>query len=140
MTSTLRGIGAKMRCYRTQGGWWLVSVLDVQSLFFFIKENWICTMTRHHAEPNNILLTRNLPFDSDVRLRSHPLMIPLHFLWAKSNNRAHGQFECDVTWFCFCFDFVRSHARCSCCSIVCLRLQVVQIKHVDCKMSAKKCE
>ena len=34
---------------------------------FFIKESWICAMTRHHAEPNNILLTRNLPFDSDVK-------------------------------------------------------------------------
>ena len=34
----------------------LVSVLNVQS------------MTRHHVEPNiDILLTRNLPFDSDVR-------------------------------------------------------------------------
>ena len=28
---------------------------------------------------------------------------------AKSNNRKRGQLECDVTWFCFCFDFVRSH-------------------------------
>ena len=46
----------------------LESVMDVQSLFFFIKENWICAMTRHQAEPNiNILLTRNLPFDSDFR-------------------------------------------------------------------------
>ena len=35
---------------------------------FFIKESWICGMTRHHAGSNiNILLTRNLPFDSDVR-------------------------------------------------------------------------
>ena len=34
---------------------------------FFIKESWICAMTRRHAEPNNILLTRNLPFDSDVK-------------------------------------------------------------------------
>ena len=35
---------------------------------FFIKESWICAMTRHHAGSNiNILLTRNLPFDSDVR-------------------------------------------------------------------------
>ena len=42
----------------------LASVMDVQSLFF-IKENWICTMTRHHA--NNIVLARNLPFDSDVK-------------------------------------------------------------------------
>ena len=33
-------------------------------------------------------------------------MITLHCLWAKSNNRMRGQFECDVTWFCFCFKFV----------------------------------
>ena len=45
-------------------------------------------------------------------------MIPLQCLWAKSNNRLHGQVECDVTWFCFYFDFVRSHVRCDCCSIV----------------------
>ena len=64
-------------------------------------------------------------------------MIPLHCLWAKSNNRTRDQFECDVTWFCFCFDFVRPHARCGCCSVVCLRFQVVQIKQVDCKMSNK---
>ena len=77
---------------------------------FFIKENWICAMTRHHAESNiNILLTRNLPIDSDVRQWSHTLMIPFHCLWAKSNNRTCGQFECDVPWFCFCFDFVHLH-------------------------------
>ena len=106
--------------------------------FFFITEYWICAMTRHYSEPNiNILLTRNLPFGSDVRQWSQPLMIPLHFLWAKSNNRTHGQFECDVTWFCFCFDFVRSHVRCGCCSIVCLRFQVVQVKQIDWKMNTK---
>ena len=118
------------------GDGWLSSVLDVQSLFF-IKENWICAMTRHHAEANNISLTRNLPFDSDVRHWSHPLIIPLYCLWAKLNNRTRGQSKCDVTWFCFCFDFVRSHARCGCCSRVCLRFQVVQIKKVECKMSTK---
>ena len=78
-------------------------------------------MTRHHAESNNILLTRYFPIDSGVRPWSHLLMTPLHCLCAKSNNRTSDQFECDVTWFCFCFDFVRSHARCSCCSIVCWR-------------------
>ena len=54
---------------------------------FLIKENWICAMTRNPAKPNIIiLLTRNFPFDSDVWLWSHPLMIPLHCLRAKSNN------------------------------------------------------
>ena len=49
------------------GGGGLGSALDVQSLVFFIKENWICAMTRHHVEPNiNILLKKNLPFDSAV--------------------------------------------------------------------------
>ena len=54
-------------------------------------------MTRHHA--NNISLARNLPFDSDVRQRGHPSMIPLHCLWAKSNNRTRAQCEYDVTLF-----------------------------------------
>ena len=37
-------------------------------IIFFIKEKWICVMTRHHAKPNiNMLLTRNLHFNSDVR-------------------------------------------------------------------------
>ena len=67
---------------------------------------WICPMTRHHAEPNvSILLTRNLHFGSDVKRWSHPLMLPLHCLWAKSNNRNRRQLEFDVTWFCLCFVF-----------------------------------
>ena len=31
-----------------------------------------------------------------------------------------------MTWFCLCFDFAPSHAKCGSCSIVSLRLQVVQ--------------
>ena len=62
-------------------------------------------------------------------------MIPLHLLWAKSNNRTRGQFECDVTFFFF--DFVHSHAQCGCCSIACLLFQVAQIKQVDYKMSTE---
>ena len=50
------------------GGGGLASVLEVQSFLFFIKENWICSMTRDHTEPNiNILLRRNLLFQFDVR-------------------------------------------------------------------------
>ena len=44
----------------------LVSECSRRPIFFlFIKENWILATTRHHA--NNILLTRNLHFDSDFR-------------------------------------------------------------------------
>ena len=94
--------------------------------------------TRHHAEPNsNIILARNFPFESDVRQWSHPWMIQLHCLWAKWKNRTLGQFECDLTWFHFCFDFVPSHTRCGFPSIVCLCFQVVQIKQVECKTSTK---
>ena len=93
---------------------------------------------RHHTEPNiHILFTINLPFDSDIRRWSHPLMIALHCLWAKSNNITCGRFQCDVTLFWFCFDFFRSHSRCGCCSIVSLRFQVEEIKQVYCKMSNK---
>ena len=110
----------------------------MSNLYFFIKGHWIYGMTRHRAEPNiNILLTRNLRFDTDTKQWSQPVMMPLHFLFVKLNNRTCGQFECFVAWFCFCFDFVHSHAQCSCCSIVCLRFQVVQIKQVDNKMSTK---
>ena len=75
-----------------RGGWMVRQKLDVIGrmgvrgsqcsgdpifLYFFIKENWICDMTKHHAEPNiNIPLTRNLPFDSYV-------LISLECLWTK---------------------------------------------------------
>ena len=43
-------------------------VFWTSNLYFFIKGNWICSMTRHNAESNiNILLTRNIPIDSGVR-------------------------------------------------------------------------
>ena len=100
-----------MRCYQTLGG--AESESSGRPIFIiFMKDNWICVMTRHHAESNiNILLTRSPPIDSSVGQWGHPLMISLHCLWTKSNNITRGQFECEVTWFCFCFDFVRSHAH-----------------------------
>ena len=74
MTSTFRGAGkckAKMRCYRTNGVGGLQVSWTSNLRFFFIKENWICAMTRYHAEPNiNILLTKtfllNLTSESEV--------------------------------------------------------------------------
>ena len=51
-------------------------------------------MTRDDTESNiNILLARNLPTDSSVRQWNHPLMKPLHYLRAKSNNRKLDQFD-----------------------------------------------
>ena len=96
---------------------------------------------------NMNILWQEIFFNSDVRQWSHPLMIPLHCLWAKSSNRTSGQFECDVTFFCFAFFFliffIYMHGAvvvhdASCCSIVCLRFEVMQIQQVDCKMSTKK--
>ena len=75
-------------------------------MFYFF--NWISAMTRHHdAKPNtDILFTRNLPFDSDIKQWRHHLMIPL-----SAYNTTRGQFECDVTSFWFCFEFVHMHGR-----------------------------
>ena len=64
------------------------------------------------------------------------LMIPLHCLWAKSNNRMHDQFECDLTWYCFWYDFVHMRMQVR-LLFYSLRFQVMQIKQVDCKMSTK---
>ena len=55
-----------------------------------------------------------IPIDSGVRQWSNPLMIALHYVWAKLNNRMCAQFESDMTWYCFCFDFVCSYELCSC--------------------------
>ena len=65
MTHTLRRGGGGQGAGAEGEGGGLACVLDVQSLFFFIKENKICAKTRHHA--NNILLAGNLPFDSYLR-------------------------------------------------------------------------
>ena len=118
------------------GGWGVSKCSGRPIFILFIKEIWICAMTRRHAQPNiKMLLTRSLPFDSYVREWSHPLMQWYHCIIC-GLNRTRGEIECDVIWFCFDFYFVRLHARCSCCSIVCLCFQVVQIKEVDCKMSS----
>ena len=120
------------------GGVRFASVLDVQSLlslFFFIKENWIFAMTSHHA--NNILLARNFPFDSNVRLWSDRSIMPVHYLWAKLNNRTRGQFQCDMTLF-FVFVWCRSFTCTARLLFHSLRFQVMQIKQVDCKVSTKK--
>ena len=55
------GGGGKNENYRGRG---LASVLDVQSSYFLVNKSWVCAMTRHYA--NNMLLAKNLPFDSEV--------------------------------------------------------------------------
>ena len=115
----------------------VTSVLDVQSLFL-IKENRICSMTRHHAK--NILLARNFPFNSDVRQWSHSLMIPFHYLWVKSNNRTRVQFEYDVPFCCCCF-FVWFRSFTFTWRLLFHSLFTFSsyaMKHIDCKMSSKK--
>ena len=42
-----------------------------------------------------------------------------------------------TTGTCHQINLWSSHARCGCCFIVCLRFHVLEIKKVDCKMSAK---
>ena len=114
-------------------GGWGVSKYSGRSIFFFIKENLILATTRHHA--NNILLTINLHFDSDVRQWSY---LSMYFCIVFGlNGTIERVANLNVTWICFCFDFVYSHAWCRCFSIVCLCFQDMQIKQVECKMNTK---
>ena len=48
------------------------------------------------TEPNINILTRNLPFDSDVRHWSYPLMTPLYCLWL--NRTIERMVNLNVTW------------------------------------------
>ena len=115
----------------------LVSKCSGHPMFFLLKKigYWLCVITRHHAESNNMLLTRNLPFYSDVRQWSHPL----HCIVCGLNPTVERVVILNVTcmWH-FCFDFIRLHVQWSCYSVVYLRVQVVQINKVDCKLSTKK--
>ena len=60
-----------------------------------------------------------------------------HCIVSGLNRRVERVLNVNVTWFCFYFDFVHSHTWCGCCSIVCLRFQVVQIKQVVSKIRTK---
>ena len=65
-----RGVGWVRRKWHViwRRGWGVRECSGHPILISFVKEHWICAMTRHHDEPNiNILSTRNLSFDFDVR-------------------------------------------------------------------------
>ena len=128
MTSTLREgqvVGkTKMRCYRSRVGVGLASVLDVQSLFFLSKKigftPWPDIM---------LIILINTNQQSTVK-PSFNDTIALFVV----NERV---LILNVTWFCFCFDFIHLHAPCGCCSIVHLRFQVVQIRQVYSKQNIR---
>ena len=110
MTSTLRGLGWGVR-QKWDGRRFGGSECSWRPIFvFFIKVNWICTMTRY-AESNNILL---VSFWLWCRQWYHCIVCGL-------NRTTENVVNLNVTWLGFCFDFVRSHARCCCCSTVCWR-------------------
>ena len=59
MTSPFMGGGGLMQKWDViglgeVGGY---RVFWTSSLYFFIKENWICAVTRRHAEPNIYVLS-----------------------------------------------------------------------------------
>ena len=92
-----------------------VSKCPERPIFIFLlkKIGFVPWLDIMRSQAYNILLTKSLPFDSEIRQWSHLLMIPLHCLWAKLSNRMCGQFEWYVTRFCFYFDFVCSHVWCA---------------------------
>ena len=108
--TTLRWEGgrgkAKMWCYRMGWGWGVASVLHVQPLFFLLKKIRSAPWPDIMLSQTLMLLIRNLLLNLMLYSKSHSFIMPFHFLWAKSNNKTRGQFECDKTWLRFRFDFV----------------------------------
>ena len=119
-------------------GGWGISEYSGRPIFVFLSkkigfEPWLDNMLRIYYWQEIFLLPLTSYSEAIIKI-----MIPLHCLCAKSNYRASGQFECDMTLFLlFMFWFLHSHARCGFCFIVCLSFQDVQIKRVDYKMSTK---
>ena len=104
MTSTLMEIGGGVRqkwdVIGRKGRWGVASVLDVQFLFFLLKKIEFAPWPDITLRQTLItLLTKNLPFDCDVRQWRHPLMISLHCLWAKLNNRMWCDLVLILFWF-----------------------------------------
>ena len=127
MSSTLRGcrgvggVRQKWDVIVRRGVWKVSECLRSPVFTFLLKKIGFAPWPNIMLSFLSKLLRKNLPIDSGVREWSYPLKILLHCLWAESNNRMCGEFKYGVTWFCFCFDFVRSRARCGCCYIVCWR-------------------
>ena len=108
-------------------------------LIFFIKKNWIWAMTKHHAQSNiNILLTRNL-LHFTLTLDSEAILYSYHCIVCGINRTMDRVVSFNVTWLSFVFVLILfvHNTRCGCCSIACLRSQIVEIKQVYCKMSPK---
>ena len=103
MTSTLREgvIGRR--------GWGLASVLDVIFFYFLLKKIGF-------APWPDIMLNQTLIYYwQEIFLLTPSFNDTIEFFVAKSNKITRGQWR---AWFCFCFNFVWSYARCSCCSKV----------------------
>lgn len=98
------------------GGWGGLGVSECSGrlifvFFLIIKIGWL-----------DIMLSETVIYHWQEMKWSHPFMRSLDCLWVKSNKRMRGVFECNVTWYCFCFGYICSYARCVWCFIVCLQL------------------
>ena len=111
MTSILKGWGVIER-----RGWGLANVFAVQS-FFLLKKIGFATWPEimlsqtliYHWQEIFLLI---LVSDSEASFRYHCIVCGL-------NRTIERVISLNVTWIGFVF--VRSHARCGCCSIVCWR-------------------
>ena len=69
---------------------------------FFIKENWVCAITRHYVELHiNILLTRNLPIESVSDSETIPQWY--HCIVCGLNRTMEHVVNLNVTWLGFVF-------------------------------------
>ena len=95
---------------------------DIMLIIYYWQETFLLTLTS----------------DSEASLKWY------HCIACGLNRTIGHVVNLNMTWLyfilyiSFLFNFVDPHTRARCCSIVCLRFQVMQIKQVDCKISTKK--
>ena len=94
---------------------------DIMLIIYYWQETFLLTLTS----------------DSEASLKWY------HCIACGLNRTIGHVVNLNMTWLyfilyiSFLFNFVDPHTRARCCSVVCLRFQVMQIKQVDCKISTK---
>ena len=110
---------------RGEGGEEVREILDVQFLYFFNLRK----LNLRHDQTSCSVKYQYTTFLLTLMSDSETIPLWYHCVFSGLNRTTERVVNLNatyMTWFYLFFDFAPSHAKCGCCSIVSLRLQVVQ--------------